>query len=47
MYEGTGFLIKGKGTMKSKGEEFDLIKAKYPWSMAVLIVEVSSSEQTL
>lgn len=44
---GTGFLIAGKAEFLSSGEEFDLVKEKFPWARAALKVTVQSVTQTL
>lgn len=47
MGPGTGFLIKGTACIEATGSNFDLIKAKFTWARAVMIVTASSIEQTL
>lgn len=44
---GTGFLIEGNAYMLEEGNEFDLMKEKFFWMRAVLIVEINKIEQTL
>lgn len=47
MYMGTGFLITGQGAMEASGSSFDLIRSKFPWARAALVVTVESAKQTL
>lgn len=44
---GTGFLVKGQAQFEQSGSHFDLIKTKFPWARAALVVTIKSSEQTL
>lgn len=44
---GTGFLIKGTAAFVTTGDDFDRIKAKYPWARAALAIAVESETQTL
>lgn len=44
---GTGFLVKGTAAFVTEGENFELIKGKFPWARAALEVKVNSAEQTL
>lgn len=46
-YQGTGFLIEGTAKFIADGEEFDMMKTKYPWSNRTLEVTVSSAKQLL
>lgn len=47
MGPGTGFLIEGTAAFVTTDEDFELIKAKYPWARAALVVCVESATQTL
>ncbi|HAD03607.1 MAG: FMN-binding protein [Desulfuromonadales bacterium GWD2_61_12] len=44
---GTGFLIKGTAAFLTAGPEFDLLKAKFAWARAALVVTIESATQTL
>ena len=44
---GTGFLIKGTAAFLTAGPEFDLLKAKFAWARAALVVTIASATQTL
>lgn len=44
---GTGFLIKGTAAFVTSGAEFDVIKAKFSWARAALVISVASYTQTL
>jgi hypothetical protein len=44
---GTGFLIKGTAAFVSTGPHFEVIKAKFEWARAALVVTVESVTQTL
>jgi len=44
---GTGFLVKGTAAFVETGPDFELIKAKYPWARAALVVTVASATQML
>ena len=46
-YKGTGFLVKGTACFVTDGIDFDVVKAKFPWARAALIITVKSTEQTL
>lgn len=46
-YPGTGFLIEGTAKFITSGEEFDMMKEKFPFLSRVLEVTVSSAKQTL
>ncbi len=46
-YKGTGFLVSGTAFMASEGTYFDLIKSKFPWARAALVVSCLECEQTL
>lgn len=43
---GAGFLIKGKAEFATSGEEFDLMKEKFSWLRAALVVTPDSVTQT-
>ena len=47
MGPGTGFLIKGTAEITAAGADFELIKAKFSWARAVLVVTIASATQTL
>lgn len=47
MYKGTGFLISGTAGFAKEGQDFDTIKAAYPWARAALIVTIEKAKQTL
>lgn len=44
---GTGFLIEGTAKFLESGEEYDLMKGKFPWLSRVLEVTPASVKQTL
>lgn len=44
---GTGFLVEGEGAFLYEGENFDLMKEKFPWMRAVLLVQAKTITQTL
>ena len=46
-YPGTGFLIEGTAKFITSGEEFDMMKEKFPFLSRVLEVTVSLAKQTL
>lgn len=46
-YQGTGFEIKGKGTIREQGADFDFMKEKYGFMNALLEVEIDSARQLL
>ena len=46
-YQGTGFLIEGTAKFITSGEEFDSMKAKYPWLSRVLEITVTSCTQKI
>lgn len=43
---GAGFLIRGKGAFLTSGEEYDLLKTKFSWLRAALVVTPDSVTQT-
>ena len=44
---GTGFLITGTATFLKKGNEFEEIRARFPWARAAVEIKIVSVEQTL
>ena len=46
-YKGTGFRITGTAAMIEKGDEFDMMKEKYPFLRKVLEIKVESAKQLL
>ena len=44
---GAGFLIKGKAAFLTSGPEFDVLKAKFKWMRATLVVTIESATQTI
>lgn len=46
-YQGTGFEIKGTGTILSEGEKFDKMKEEFSFLNKVLEVKISSARQLL
>ena len=46
-YKGTGFRITGTAAMIEKGDEFDMMKEKYPFLRKVLEVKVKEAKQSL
>lgn len=46
-YKGTGFRITGTAAMIEKGEEFDMMKEKYPFLRKVLEVKIKEAKQLL
>ncbi len=47
MGPGTGFLLEGTARFVKSGEEFDAMKAKFPFLTRVLEVTVTSLKQTI
>jgi len=43
---GAGFLIKGTARFVTSGPEFDLLKAKFDWLRASVVVTIESATQT-
>lgn len=43
---GAGFLIKGKGAFVTSGPDFDVLKSKFEWLRATLVVTPDSVTQT-
>lgn len=46
-YKGTGFLIKGTADFLTDGSDLKMMKTKFPWARAVLVITIDSAEQTL
>lgn len=46
-YMGTGFLVTGQAQFEQAGSNFELIKSKFPWARAALVITVESAVQTL
>ncbi|MDY5479915.1 MAG: pyridoxamine 5'-phosphate oxidase family protein [Peptostreptococcus porci] len=46
-YQGTGFLINGTARFIEDGDEFDMMKEKFPFLRKVLEIKVDSSKQLL
>ncbi|MCY7008917.1 pyridoxamine 5'-phosphate oxidase family protein [Fusobacterium simiae] len=46
-YQGTGFLIVGIAKFVESGEEFDMMKEKYPFLRKVLEIKAESAKQLL
>lgn len=46
-YQGTGFLIEGRARFTDSGEEFDQMKAEYPFMNKLLEITVESVKQLL
>ena len=44
---GTGFLIEGTGKFIESGEEFEMMKGKFPFLSRILEITVISAKQTL
>ena len=44
---GTGFLIKGTAAFMTSGLDFEVIKARFAWARAALVVTILSATQTL
>jgi hypothetical protein len=43
---GAGFLIKGKAVFAVSGPEYDVLKAKFEWLRAAMVVTIDSVTQT-
>jgi Pyridoxamine 5'-phosphate oxidase len=43
---GAGFLIKGKAAFAVSGPEYDVLKAKFEWLRAAMVVTIDSVTQT-
>ena len=46
-YQGTGFLIKGIANFVETGEDFNMMKERYPFLRKVLEIKVESAKQLL
>lgn len=46
-YQGTGFLIEGSAKFLKSGEDFDLMKEKFPFLNRVLEITVNNAKQLL
>lgn len=46
-YQGSGFLLEGIAKFVSSGDEFDMMKSKYPWLSRVLDIKITKSTQLL
>lgn len=46
-YQGTGFLIEGIASFEESGEEYTLMKEKFPFLSRVLKIKVTSLKQLL
>lgn len=46
-YQGTGFLIEGTARFVSTGDEFEMMKNKFPFANRVLEITVCSAKQLL
>ncbi len=44
---GTGLIVEGTGEILKSGSKFDLMKEKFSWARAVLVITVDSVKQTL
>jgi hypothetical protein len=44
---GTGFLIKGRAAFVTSGPDFDLLKEKFKWLRATMVVTIESATQTI
>jgi len=43
---GAGFLINGKGVFVTSGPDCDVLKAKFDWLRATVVVTIESATQT-
>ena len=43
---GAGFLIKGKAEFQTDGADYELLKSKFSWLRAALVVTIDSADQT-
>ncbi len=46
-YQGTGFLIEGTANFIENGEDYNMMKEKFPFLRKVLEITVNSSKQLL
>lgn len=44
---GTGFLIKGRASFVTSGPDFEVLKARFAWARATLVIAPDSITQTL
>lgn len=44
---GKGCKISGRGEIQSSGENFDLVKTKFPWARGVLVVRIEQVTEQL
>ena len=44
---GKGLSIKGTGRMENEGENFEVVRAQFPWARAVLVVNVATIKDQL
>ena len=45
--QGTGFLIKGEARFLYEGNDFNLVKEKFPWVRAAVEIKIHSMKQTI
>lgn len=45
--KGTGFLIEGVGEFLYQGKDYNIMKEKFPWMRATLVIKVEKITQTL
>lgn len=46
-YKGTGFFIKAIADFVTEGPDFEMVKEKFPWARAALVISIKTAEQTL
>ncbi|HIW21486.1 MAG TPA: pyridoxamine 5'-phosphate oxidase family protein [Candidatus Dorea intestinavium] len=46
-YKGTGFLVTAKATFATSGREYEMVKNKFPWARAALVLVIKEAIQTL
>lgn len=46
-YQGTGFIIEGTASFIAEGEEFETIKAKFPFLTRVLSIKIDKLDQKI
>lgn len=46
-YQGTGFVVEGTAEFLEAGEEYDVMKEKFPWLTRVLEITVLSATQKI
>lgn len=44
---GAGFLIKGTAAFRKSGEQFAIVKKRFPWARAAVEITIISATQTL